>query len=97
MGLAYAPRLLPSGEASQTVREKRNAEVSKKPAAKEVKTSLVGATTSQVVPPPSKTGPPRKISVVKVVHPRAKPGPQGTSEIELALAKPVGVSKKISY
>jgi hypothetical protein len=39
-------------------------------------------------------GPPRKISVVKVVRPRANLGPQGMSEIQLALVKPVGVSKK---
>jgi hypothetical protein len=34
-----------------------------------------------------------KISIVKVVRPRAKLVPQGTSEIELALPKLVGVSK----
>jgi hypothetical protein len=32
---------------------------------------------------------------VNIVHPKAKPRPQGTSEIELALAEPVGVSKKV--
>jgi hypothetical protein len=42
---------------------------------------------------PSKTAPPRKICIVKVIQPRIKPGVQGTSEIELALMKPVGVSK----
>jgi hypothetical protein len=47
-----------------------------------------------MVPPPSKLGPARKISIVKIAQPKAKPGPQGTSEIELALAKPNGVSKK---
>jgi hypothetical protein len=47
---------------------------------------------SKAAPPPSKTRPPRKISIVKVVGPRAKPTPQGTSEIELAFAKPVEVS-----
>jgi hypothetical protein len=29
-----------------------------------------------------------------VVHPKAKTRPQGTSEIELALAKPIAMSKK---
>jgi hypothetical protein len=38
--------------------------------------------------------PPKKTSVLMVVRPKAKPRPQGMSEIELALAKPVGVSKK---
>jgi hypothetical protein len=37
--------------------------------------------------------PPSKIVVVKMVWPRVKLGLQGTSEIELTLAKPVGVSK----
>jgi hypothetical protein len=41
----------------------------------------------------SKIAPLKKISVVKVVQPSAKPEPQGTSEIELTLAKPIGVSK----
>jgi hypothetical protein len=36
--------------------------------------------------------PPRKIDIVKMVRPRIKLGVQGTSEIELALAKMVGVS-----
>jgi hypothetical protein len=36
--------------------------------------------------------PPKKISVVKVVQSRVKPGPQSMLEIELALAKPVGIS-----
>jgi hypothetical protein len=44
--------------------------------------------------PSSKPGSSKKISIVKSARPRAKPGPQGTSEIELVLAKPIGVSKK---
>jgi hypothetical protein len=35
-----------------------------------------------------------KRSIVKVIPMKAKPGPKGTSEIELILAKLVGVSKK---
>jgi hypothetical protein len=31
--------------------------------------------------------PPRKISIVKVIRPKAKPVPRGTSKIELVLAK----------
>jgi hypothetical protein len=95
MGLAYAPRPLPSSEASRAVREKQKAKVSKKSAAKKAKTGPVQATPSKAVPPPSMMGPLRKVNVVKVVRLRAKPGPQSTSEIELALVKSVGVSKKI--
>jgi hypothetical protein len=47
-----------------------------------------------MAPPPFKLGPSRKISIVKIAQPKAKPGPQGTSKIELALVKPIGVSKK---
>jgi hypothetical protein len=36
--------------------------------------------------------PPKKISIVKVVQSRVKPGPQSMLEIELALTKPVGIS-----
>jgi hypothetical protein len=42
---------------------------------------------------PSKATPPKKTSVLKVVGPKAKPGPRGTSEIELALMKLIGVYK----
>jgi hypothetical protein len=31
---------------------------------------------------------------IKVIHPKAKPEPKGTSEIEFILEKPIGVSKK---
>jgi hypothetical protein len=59
--------------------------VSKKPATKCARIGLSQAT-------PSKMGLPKKINNVKVVQPKVKPRPQGRSEIELALAKPVGVS-----
>jgi hypothetical protein len=39
----------------------------------------------------------KKISVVKVVRPNLRPGLRGTSEIELALAKPIWVSKKFCF
>jgi hypothetical protein len=83
MGLAYAPRPLPGVEAFRAAKEKRKTEVSKKSIAKKAKTAVSRAASS-------KTMPPRKIGIVKVVRPRVKPEPQGTSEIELALA---GVSK----
>jgi hypothetical protein len=81
--------------------------VSKKLTTKRVKTSLSWATPSKTVPPPSrampppskmapsssKAGPSKKITVVKVVRPSVKTGPQGMSKIELALVKLVGVSK----
>jgi hypothetical protein len=47
-----------------------------------------------VVPPPLKSGPAKKIRVLKIARSKAKPGSRGTSEIEMALMKPVGVSKK---
>jgi hypothetical protein len=47
-----------------------------------------------MAPPPSKLGTTRKIGIVKIARSKAKPGPQGTSEIELVLARPVGVSNK---
>jgi hypothetical protein len=49
---------------------------------------------SKTVPPSSKSGSAKKISILKIARPKAKPGPRGTSEIELALAKSVGVFKK---
>jgi hypothetical protein len=61
---------------------------------KKVKAGLSRATPSKVVSPLPKSGPAKKIGVVKIAHLKAKPGPRGTSEIELALKKPVGVSKK---
>jgi hypothetical protein len=46
------------------------------------------------VSPPSITGPSRKIGIVKIARPKAKPRPQSRFEIEWALVKLVGVSKK---
>jgi hypothetical protein len=46
---------------------------------------------------PVKAAPTRKISVVKVIRSKPKPGPRGTSEIRLALVNPIGVSKKFSF
>jgi hypothetical protein len=68
--------------------------VSKKPAAKRAKTGTSRAAPSKTVSPLSKVRPSKKIGVVKVIRPRVKIGPQGMSEIELVLVKPVGVSKK---
>jgi hypothetical protein len=68
--------------------------VSKKPVVKRMKAGLGQATPSKTAPPPSKPGPARKISVMKIARPKAKPGPPSTSKIELVLAKPIGVSKK---
>jgi hypothetical protein len=46
---------------------------------------------------PTKTAPPKKVSTIKIIQPKPKPGPRGTSEIELVLAKPVRVSKKFYF
>jgi hypothetical protein len=59
--------------------------VSRKTAAKKVKVAQV------------KAAPAKKINVVKVIWPKPKSGPRGMSEIELALAKPIGVSKKFCF
>jgi hypothetical protein len=32
----------------------------------------------------------KKMGVIKIVRSKLRPGPRGTSEIELALAKPIG-------
>jgi hypothetical protein len=39
--------------------------------------------------------PMKKISILKLVQPKAKLGLQGTSEIELVFVKLIGVSKKL--
>jgi hypothetical protein len=64
--------------------------VSKKTVAKKVKVP-----TAKVAP--VKAAPPKKISVVKVNWPKAKPRARGTSEIELILTKPIGVSTKFCF
>jgi hypothetical protein len=50
--------------------------------------------TSKVVLSPPKSGLANKVGVLNIARTKAKPGPRGTSEIELALANPIGVSKK---
>jgi hypothetical protein len=94
MGVPYATRPLPGSKASQVAIKKWKAEVSKKPSAKRVKAGPSRAAPSKMAPPPPKSGLTKKISILKIAQPKAKPGPRGTSEIELALARPIGVSKK---
>jgi hypothetical protein len=94
MGVPYVPCPLLDSEASQAARDKRKARVFKKLAAKRAKTGTSRANSSKMVPPPPKMGPLKKIGIVKMVRPRARTGPQGMSEIELALAMLVEVSKK---
>jgi hypothetical protein len=67
------------------VTQKRKADMSKKTATKKPKVAQTGKYTlvKMVV----------KRSI-KVIHPKAKPEPKGTSEIEFILEKPIGVSKK---
>jgi hypothetical protein len=92
--VSYTPRPLPSSEASQAAIKKRKAKLSKRPGAKKVKAIPVKTQPSKVAPPPSESGLVKKVGVLKISWSKAKPGPQGMSEIELALAKPIGVSKK---
>jgi hypothetical protein len=94
MGVLYSPRPGPGSTASQSANRKRKAVVAKKTAAKKAKAGSGPASSSRVVLPPPKAGPTKKVSVLKISHPKARPGPRGTSAIELALAKPLGVSKK---
>jgi hypothetical protein len=47
-----------------------------------------------MVPSQPKAGPARKVGVLKIARPKAKPRPRGTLEIELALTKPIRASNK---
>jgi hypothetical protein len=93
MGVPYFPRPQPGSIASQLANKKRKAEVAKKSIAKKVKVGSGWAPASRMVPPPPKAGPARKVGVLKIARPKAKSRPRCTSEIELALVKPFGVSK----
>jgi hypothetical protein len=95
MGVSYAPCPIPGSDAPpQAAIRKQKSEVSKKPAAKRMKAGPSRAMPSTMTPPPSKPGPTKKISIIKIARSKAKPGPQGTLEIELALTKPIRVCKK---
>jgi hypothetical protein len=74
--------------------EGKHLKMLKKLATKRVKTSPSRAPSSKTAPPSPKMGPAKKIGILKISRSKAKPRPQGTSEIELALVKSVGVSKK---
>jgi hypothetical protein len=93
MRVTYFPRPQPGSAASQVASKKRKAEVSKKLVAKKAKAGLGRAPTSKMVPPPPKVGPAKKVGILKFARLKAKPGPRGTSEIELALVKPIGMFK----
>jgi hypothetical protein len=80
MGVSYAPRPLP--------------EVSSKLALKKAKAGASRLSPSLLVTPLSKAKPAKKGSVLKMFRPKVPPGVRGTLVLELALAKPVGVSKK---
>jgi pyruvate/2-oxoglutarate dehydrogenase complex dihydrolipoamide acyltransferase (E2) component len=94
MGVSYAPCPLPGSEASQAASKKWKVEVSKKTAAERAKAGPSQALPSKTAPPSPKMGPAKKVGILKIARPKVKLGPRGTSEIKLALAKPVGVSKK---
>jgi hypothetical protein len=97
IGISYFPRPQPGSTAAQLTNRKRKAEVAKKSIAKKAKAGTGWASSSRVVPPPPRATPTKKDGVLKISHPKARPGPRGTSVIELALANPVGVSKKFVY
>jgi hypothetical protein len=75
MGVPYAARPLPVFEASHAAIKEWKAEVSKNPAAKKVKYGPNRATPSKMAPPLPKTGPAKKIGVLKITRPKAQPGP----------------------
>jgi hypothetical protein len=94
MGVSYFPHPEPGFVASQSANRKQKAEVVKKPAAKKVKAGTGQASLSRVVPHLPRVGPTKKVGVLKISQSKARPGPRGTTTIELALVKPVEVSKK---
>jgi hypothetical protein len=69
MGVSYDPRPLPGTEASQAAIKKRKAEVSRRPAAKRAKGGPSRAMLTKTPPPPSKSGPAKKIGVLKIARP----------------------------
>jgi hypothetical protein len=74
MGVSYAPRPLPGFEASQAAVKKWKAKVSKKPTVKRAKAGPSQAMLSKMAPPPPKSGPAKKISILKIARLKAKPG-----------------------
>jgi hypothetical protein len=97
IGISYFPHPQPGSVAAQLTNRKRKAEVAKKSVAKKAKAGMGWASSSKVVLPPPRARPTKKVGVLKISRPKARPGPQGTAVIELALVKPVGVSKKFLY
>jgi hypothetical protein len=75
MVVPYAPHPLPSTEASQVSIKKWKAEVSKKLVAERAKAGPSRVTPSKMASPSPKLGPAKKISIMKIVRPKAKPGP----------------------
>jgi hypothetical protein len=75
MGVSYAPRPLPGSKASQVANKKRKAEVSKKSASKRLKASPSRALPSKAVLPPPKEESSKKVGVLKISRPKAKPSP----------------------
>jgi hypothetical protein len=73
--VSYTPHPLPSSEASQVAIKKQKPEVSKKPVTKRAKAGLGRATPSKMAPaPPPKSELAKKISILKIARPKAKPG-----------------------
>jgi hypothetical protein len=89
MGISYASHPLPGTEASSMATRKQKDDMSKKATAKKLKV----AQSSKAMP--TKTI--AKRSIIKVIHPKAKPRPKGTFEIELILVKPIRVSKTFCF
>jgi hypothetical protein len=75
MGAPYFPRPQPGSAASQSTNEKWKAEVAKKPATKKAKAGTSQAPSFRMVPPLPKVGPTKKVGVLKISRPKARPGP----------------------
>jgi hypothetical protein len=82
--------LTPGTEAFTVATKKQKADESKKTIAKKMKVAQAKVALVKMAPL-------KKISIVKVIRPKAKPGPRDMSEIEFTLTKPVGVSKNFCF
>jgi hypothetical protein len=75
MRVPYFPRPQPGSTASQSANKKRKTKVAKKPAAKKVKAGTGQAPSSRVALHPPKVGPAKKVVILKISRPKARPRP----------------------
>jgi hypothetical protein len=75
MGVSYAPCPLSGSKDSQAAIKEWKADVSKKPTTKRAKAGPSRAMPSKTTPPPPKSGPAKKISILKIARLKGKPVP----------------------